>query len=155
MEIYEKALEVMKELFAKDYTFALATAKDNTPSVRFIDTYYDNGSFYVVTYLESQKVKEMAINKRVSLCNKLYRFNGIASNIGHPLEPQNKVLRETLIHVFEPWYFLHNNENDPKMCYIQIELTDGFYYKDGKGYKVNFETKEAEEFPFDFDIIPV
>ena len=38
------------------------------------------------------------------------------------------------------------------MCYVKIELKDGFFYKDGAGYKVNFLQKEAEQFPFVYDI---
>ncbi len=155
MNVYEKAMGVMNELFAKDYTFALATVKDNIPSVRFVDTYFDTDSFYIVTYAKSQKVKELVENINVALCNNLYRFDGLAYNVGHPLEPQNKEIRDKLIKVFEPWYFAHNNENDQDMCYVRVELKHGFFYKDGTGYKVDFVTKEAKESPFEFDIVPV
>ena len=37
------------------------------------------------------------------------------------------------------------------MCYVKIELEEGFFYKDKIGYKVNFKLKEAEQFPFDYD----
>ncbi len=155
MDVYEKSIHVMNELFARDYQFAMATVKDNTPSVRFVDTFYESGSFYVVTHSKSQKVQELKINNQVSLCNKLYRFSGSGYNIGHPLLTENRAIREKLIKVFEPWYFAHNNENDENMCYVKIELKEGFFYKDGTGYKVSFQQKEAEQFPFDFDIIPV
>jgi Pyridoxamine 5''-phosphate oxidase. len=154
MNTYEKAIQVMNDLFAKDYQFAMATVKDNIPSVRFIDTFFDKNSFYVVTYSKSQKVQELELNNNVALCNKLYRFQGKAYNIGHPLKEENKELREKLIKVFEPWYFAHNNENDDNMCYVRIDLQDGFVYQNGVGYKVNFQLKEAEQFPFDFDIDP-
>ncbi len=155
MNVFEKAMKVMNELFAKDYTFAFATVKDNIPSVRFVDTYFDSENFYIVTYAKTQKVKELEISRNVALCNKLYRFDGIAYNIGHPLEPQNNEIREKLIKVFEPWYFEHNNENDPDMCFVKVDLKQGFFYKDGIGYKVDFVTKQAEESPFEFDIVPV
>ncbi len=151
MDIYEKALLVMNELFAKDYQFAMATVKGNTPSVRFVDTFFEDGSFYVVTYSKSQKVQELEDNSQVSLCNEFYRFSGNACNIGHPLLLENRAIREKLIKVFEPWYFAHNNENDENMCYVKIELKEGFFYKDGIGYKVSFQLKEVEQFPFDYD----
>ncbi|MHB8129279.1 MAG: pyridoxamine 5'-phosphate oxidase family protein [Mobilitalea sp.] len=154
MDAYEKAIYVMNELFAKDYQFAMATVKDNIPSVRFVDTYFDDGSFYVVTYSKSQKVQELITNSEVSMCNKLYRFSGNAHNIGQPLLAENRTIREKLIKVFEPWYFAHNNEQDENMCYIKIVLKEGFFYKDGTGYKVNFQQKDVEQFPFDLDIIP-
>lgn len=155
MNAYEKAMAAMEELFARDCQFALATAKDNVPSVRVVDTYYDGESFYIVTYGESRKVKEMEANPSVSLCDGLYRFNGMAHNIGHPLEPQHTAIRTKLIDAFSPWYFKHNDENDPHMRYVRIDLSDGFFHKDGMGYKVDFLTKEAEAFPFKFEPITV
>lgn len=154
-DVYNESLMVMNELFAKDYTLALATSRENVPSVRFVDTFYDDGAFYIVTHAKSQKVVEIEANSSVSLCNKLYRFSGIANNIGHPLAEQNKNIREKLIKVFESWYFAHNNENDEAMCYVKVELEQGFYYKDGTGYKVNFLQQKADKFPFDFDIMPI
>lgn len=152
MNTFEKAQTVLQELFAKDYQFALATCKDNIPSVRFVDTFYDDGAFYVVTYALTQKVSEIQENAPVSLCNKLYSFSGKAYNIGHPLDDQNKEIRGKLVKAFEPWYFLHNNEDDKNMCYIKVELEHGFFYKDGSGYKVDFKAKQADEFPFNCDI---
>ncbi|NMF07788.1 pyridoxamine 5'-phosphate oxidase family protein [Clostridium beijerinckii] len=155
MTEYENSLNILEVLFAKDYQFALATSNDNIPSVRFVDTFYDNGAFYIVSYAKSQKAQEIEKNNKISMCSKLYRFTGIAHNIGHPLLEKNYVIREKLIKAFEPWYFKHNNENDENMCYIKIELKNGFFYKDGTGYKVDFENRQAEEFPFTFDIVTV
>jgi general stress protein 26 len=153
MSTYEEAMQVMSELFAKDYQFAMATVKGDTPSVRFVDTFYDEGAFYLVTYSSSQKVQELNENSQVALCNNLYRFDGEAYNLGHPLLPANREIREKLIEVFEPWYFIHNNENDENMCYIRIELNKGFFCKGGVGYKLSFKSKEAEQFPFNPDIV--
>ena len=60
-----------------------------------------------------------------------------------------------MIKAFEPWYFAHNNENDENMCYVKIILKQGFFYKDGTGFKVDFENRKAEEFPFTFDIVVI
>lgn len=150
MDTFEKAKEVLTELFAKDCQFALATVKDNVPSLRYVDTFYDDGAFYVVTYGKSNKVEQLSENPSVALCDiRLVRFSGRAYNIGHPLEPKNAELREKLIKVFEPWYFAHNNENDENMCYVKIELETGFFYMDKTGYWVDFKERTASEFPFE------
>ncbi|ABR35358.1 pyridoxamine 5'-phosphate oxidase family protein [Clostridium beijerinckii] len=90
---YENSLNILEVLFAKDYQFALATSNDNIPSVRFVDTFYDNGAFYIVSYAKSQKVQEIEKSNKISMCNKLYRFTGIAHNIGHPLLEKNYGIR--------------------------------------------------------------
>lgn len=155
MDVFEKSMNIMNELFARDYQFAFATTSNDIPSIRFVDTYFDNGCFYVVTYSKSKKVKELEVNKNVSLCNKSYNFTGVAYNLGHPLKPQNSEIRKKLIRAFEPWYFKHNNEDDENMCYVKVELTHGFFYKDGTGYRVDFINQVANEFPFVYDIVSV
>jgi Pyridoxamine 5''-phosphate oxidase. len=155
MTAYEEGLNVLQELFAKDYQFALGTSDNNIPSVRFVDAFYDDGAFYIVTYAKSQKAQDIEKNSEVALCNKLYRFSGNASNIGHPLSEENHEIRKKLIKAFEAWYFLHNDENDEDMCYVKIDLKQGFFYKDGTGYKVDFEKREADIFPFTFDIVTI
>jgi general stress protein 26 len=152
MDIYQKSLEVLETLFARDYQFALATSQHNVPSARYIDAYYHQGAFYLITYGKSKKVQDIEDNPHVSLTHKLYRFSGLAQNIGHPLKEENKAIRELLVQAFAPWYFLANNEHDEHTCFIKITLTEGFFYQDGTGYKVDFRHQRAEAFPFTFDI---
>lgn len=153
MNHFDAARTVMAELFAKDCVFALATASENKPSVRMTNAYYEDGAFYIVTYAGSAKIKELANNKNVALCSQAYRFDGLAQNIGHPLAPENTLIRKKLIQVFEPWYFRHNDEKDTDMCYVKIELWHGFFYKDGTGYRLDFMNQTVETFPFTLDII--
>lgn len=148
MTAFEKSLEVLSELFGRDYTFVMATVKNNVPVQRVVDTFYYEGEFWIVTYALSNKVKEIANNPEVSLCNTFHTFSGKAYNAGHPLKSKNSEIRSKLINVFESWYFAHNNENDENMCYVRVKLESGFFHKDGIGYKVDFFEKTAEEFPF-------
>ncbi|MDO5516656.1 MAG: hypothetical protein Q4F66_03820 [Clostridium sp.] len=41
------------------------------------------------------------------------------------------------------------------MCYVKVDLTNGLFFKDGKGYKVDFKHKTAEEFPFAPDVVVI
>lgn len=145
---FEKSLDVLSELFGKDFTFVLATATGDVLSARVVDTYYYNGVFWVVTYSKSNKVKDIESNPNIALCNNFHTFKAKAYNAGHPLKEENKAIREKLIRVFETWYFAHNNEDDPDMCYVRIEPTSGIFHKDGVGYRVNFVERTAEAFPF-------
>jgi uncharacterized pyridoxamine 5'-phosphate oxidase family protein len=152
MNDYEKSIEVLQELFGQDSQFAWATSENNIPSLRFVDTLFDNGSFYVVTYRGTRKVQEIKDNPQVALCKDLHRFQGIATNIGHPLDPKNKEIREKLVKAFESWYYKHNDEASDNMCYIKIDPVNGFFYKDGVGYQIDFIEKKAELSPFEMDI---
>lgn len=153
MDAFGDCLRTMEELFAHDCQFALATACGGVPSVRYVDTFYDQGAFYIVTSSESEKAKEIDQNPRVALCSRrLFRFSGTAENIGHPLAPENAAIRGKLIEAFAPWYFRHNDEHSREMCYIRIMPDKGFFHGEGIGWRVDFASRTAETFPFHFDI---
>lgn len=153
MDSFEKSMMVCSDLFGRDFQFILATVKGKRPFLRAVDTYYENGEFWIVTHARSNKVRHIEENPNVALCNNFYSFQGNAVNAGHPLIEANQKIREKLIKEFEPWYFAHNNEKDENMCYIKIVLNEGFFYKEGKGYKVDFNQKTAKEFPFEPNVV--
>ena len=154
-EDYKNALDLLTHTFGKDMTLPLATANDNIPTIRYVDTYFYKDSFYIVTHQDSLKMKQIIKNENVSLCYRLHNFSGKAINMGHPLEENNKEIRELLIKEFSSWYFEHNNEEDPKMCYLQIKLTKAFTSGRKLGYRIDFDEEKVEKFPFNFDIIPI
>lgn len=156
MTDFENAISAMKEQFGRDYQFALSTCRNNIPSSRFVDTYFDGENFYIVTYKLSQKAVEIAENPNVSLCSRqMHAFSGQAHIIGHPLDPDNSDIRSSLIQAFERWYFKHNDEADENMCYIKINPITGFFHKNGTGYKVNFIERTVNSFPFNLDIVMI
>lgn len=149
---FEQGLQILSKVFGRDYQFALATAADNVPSIRFVDTYYENGCFYIVTYRSTRKMREILTNPNVALHGRtMHNFQGKATCMGHPLEPQNAAIRERLIEVFRPWYFAHNNEADEQMCYLKVEPSNGFFHHDGTGYEIDFVNRTIREFPFPFE----
>ncbi len=151
--VFEKALTVLEDLFAKDYQFALATSKENVPFVRYVDTFYHNEAFYITTHGTSKKVLDIIDNPHVSLVShRSHRFSGEATVLGHPLKKENAEIRALLLQAFEKWYFLANDEKDPNTCIVQIKLNEGFFYQDGVGYRVDFIHRAATTIPFRFDI---
>lgn len=151
---YQRAIKVLEDIFRKDMTLVLGTVDGDKPDLRYVDTYFYRDSFYIVAHESTNKVKQIAKNKNVSLCYRLHRFSGEAINIGHPLLPENKEIRDMLTKEFADWYFAHNNEKDPKMCYIRVELHTGFTYQDKVGYNINFKTTTADTFTYKNEIVP-
>jgi len=154
MNTYADALAAMRRLFEKDCQFALATAQDNAPSLRYVDALLHDGQFYIVTHAKSRKAREIAQNPRVALCARRgHAFEGAAENLGHPLAPENQIIRDLLTQAFAPWYFKHNNESDPAMCILRVMPETGFFHLDGTGYQVDFAARTARAFPFTFDTV--
>lgn len=146
---FEKLDKKLIRQFGKDRNMAMATSVDNIPTIRIVDTFYLDSSFYIATHETSEKVQQIMDNKYVSLCTNFHEFQGEAINIGHPLDEKNKAIRTLLTEAFSNWYFAHNDESDPKMCYLQVKLNTAFTHFNRFGYDVDFRSQEVTRFPFD------
>ena len=63
----KEAEQIMEERFGGDNEMALATCRDNVPSVRTVNATYWEGCFYVITYGLSRKMEEIRDNPTVAL----------------------------------------------------------------------------------------
>ncbi|MDY5014656.1 MAG: pyridoxamine 5'-phosphate oxidase family protein, partial [Eubacteriales bacterium] len=54
-----EAEKKMAERFGKDTIISLATTEDNMPYVRYVNAYYENGAFYIITYALSNKMRQL------------------------------------------------------------------------------------------------
>ena len=136
MSKYEKGMEILEEKFgnAKDNIIAIATialeAGSNgkpCPIVRDVDAYYEDGSFYVVTWAKSTKMQQIAQNNEVAIAVAFEWFtsSGIGENLGWVLDPKNAEIRAKLRTAFAKWYDSANDEKDENCCILAIRLTNG------------------------------
>jgi uncharacterized pyridoxamine 5'-phosphate oxidase family protein len=61
------ALKILAERFGHDNAISLATIDGDRPAVRTVNSYYEDGSFYMVTYALSNKMKQLAINPNAAI----------------------------------------------------------------------------------------
>ena len=136
MNKYEEGLKLIEEKFGngKDNAISLATIalEPNSdgkprPVVRSVDAYYEDSTFYVVTYGKSNKMKQIAQNPEVSIagCLEMFTANGVGENLGWVLDPKNAEIRAKLRTAFAEWYDMANNEKDENCCILAIRLTRG------------------------------
>ena len=134
-----EAKEIMNERFNRDTCIALATTDGQLPSVRTVNSYYEDGSFYVITYGVSNKMKQIAKNPNVAICGDWFTAHGVGENLGHILKPENAQLADKLRNAFASWYQNgHTNESDPNTCILRIRLTDGVLLSHGTRYDIDF-----------------
>ena len=130
--------EILKERYDHDTILLLVTAKDNIPSVRSVDSFYYEGSFWIVTDLSCNYVKEIQSNKHVMISDGGHnRFWCNAVVTGHPLQEDNLEIRDVYKKVFSNWYEEVNNEQSDSLCYIKVTPYRGYIHKDKKGYRFN------------------
>ncbi len=134
-----KALEIMDERFGCDSEIALATVDNGKPSVRTVNSYYENGSFYVITYALSNKMKQIAADPSVAICGDWFTAHGVGENMGHIRKPENAELADKLRAVFAEWYDNgHVEEESVNTIILRIRLTDGLLLSHGTRYEIDF-----------------
>ena len=139
MTDYEQALAILDQRFGRDRMISLATSVDDLPSVREVNGYYRDGSFYIITHALSGKMQQIALNPRVALSGEWFSGHGLAENLGHVLKEENRELISTLRQVFSSWYHNgHVDETDPNTCILRVRLTDAVLWKDGVRYEMDF-----------------
>lgn len=131
--------KIMTNRFGKDSLIALATVEKGLPAVRTVDAVYLDGSFYVVTYALSGKMRQIRQEPRVAVCGEWFTGQGIGESLGHVLREENRQIMDLLRTAFASWYGNgHTNEEDPNTIVLRIRLTDGILYSQGQRYDVKW-----------------
>lgn len=133
------ALAIMDERFGRDTELAMATINDGRPAVRIVNAYYEQGSFYAITYALSGKMKQIEKNREVAVCGEWFSGQGIGENLGWLCAEKNKALHQKLKTVFASWYDNgHINEADPNTIILRVCLTDGVLLSHGTRHELKF-----------------
>ena len=131
-----EAEQIMKERFGKDAVLALATTEDGIPYVRYVDAFYENGSFYVVTYALSNKIRQIDKNPVVAISGEWFTGHGKGINSGFFGKAENRQIAEKLRDVFSEWIDNgHTDLSDENTIILRIELTDGILFSHGIRYE--------------------
>jgi general stress protein 26 len=138
-KIDPKAEAILRERFGKDTLLSLATIDGSRPAVRIVNSYYEDGSFYIITYALSDKIKQIEQNPDAAVCGEWFTAHGVGENLGTMCAAKNKLLHEKLKTVFAQWYNNgHINESDENTIILRIRLTDGILMSHGTRYDLIF-----------------
>lgn len=131
--------ERMAERFGKDSEICLATEDGEIPWARTVNSYYEDGSFYVITNAQSNKIRQIGQNPNVAICGDWFTAHGLGENLGWVLAEKNSTLIAKLKEVFSAWYGNGDiDESDPNTCILRIRLTDGVLFHHGTRYDIDF-----------------
>lgn len=131
--------ELMDRRFGHDNLIAIATECDHTPYVRAVNTYYEDGSFYVITNALSNKMQQLQTNPKIAICGDWFTAQGLGESMGHILAHENADLADKLRTAFAEWYDNgHSDESDPNTIILRIRLTSGVLFSHGTRYDIDF-----------------
>ncbi len=130
---------IMLERFGRDSILALATTVNNIPSVRNVDAFYEDGSFYVLTYALSGKMKQIEENPVVAVAGEWFTAHGVGENLGWFCKEENARLAARMRSIFADWIDNgHNNFSDPNTCILRIRLTKAVLFSHGTRYELDY-----------------
>lgn len=139
-KLNEVTKQIMDERFGMDNVISLATSVDNMPYVRYVNAYYENGAFYVITYAHSNKMKQIEKNPTVALAGDWFTANGKGVSLGWFGKEENKEMAEKLRKVFAEWIDNgHNNFADENTIILCIQLEQGVLFSHGTRYEIDFK----------------
>ena len=130
---------LMDKRFGHDSLISLATLDGDSPAVRTVNAYYEDGAFYTITYALSGKMQQIGRNPKVAICGDWFTARGTADSLGHILLPQNADLADKLRAAFAKWYDNgHTNEADPNTIILRVRLKEGVLFHQGTRYDIDF-----------------
>lgn len=132
----QEAEQIMIERFGKDTLIALATTENEVPYVRYVNAYYENGAFYIITYALSNKMQHIRANPVVAIAGEWFTAHGKGINLGYFGKKENRMIADKLKNVFAEWIDNgHNNFDDENTIILCVELIDGLLYSHGTKYE--------------------
>ena len=135
-KLSSEAEKIMMERFGKDTVIALATVENEVPYVRYVNAYYENGAFYIITYALSNKMKHMESNPIIAIAGEWFTAHGKGVNLGYWGKGENHLIAKKLKNAFAEWIDNgHNNFNDENTIILCVELTDGLLLSHGIRYE--------------------
>ena len=131
--------KIMDERFGKDNVISLATSSENIPYVRYVNAYYEDGAFYVLTYGLSGKMKQIEQNATVAISGEWFTAQGKGINLGYFGKEENSRIANKMKQIFSAWIDNgHNNFDDINTCILCIKLINGVLFANGTRYEIDF-----------------
>lgn len=138
-KLTEVTESIMKERFGKDNVIALATVGDGEPYVRYVNAYYEEGIFYIITYALSNKMRQIEKHGTISIAGDWFTAKGEGVSLGYFGKHENVEIAKKLREVFAEWIDNgHNDFTDENTIILKIELTEGVLFSQGKRYHIDF-----------------
>lgn len=138
-KLNQETKRLMDERFGHDSVIALATQDGDRPNVRYVNAYYEDGAFYVITYALSNKMQQLEKNPNAAIAGDWFTAHGTGVNLGYFGSEQNRGIAEKLRTAFAAWIDNgHNNFEDHNTCILCVRLTDGVLFSHGTRYDIAF-----------------
>ena len=132
----KEAEQIMIEHFGRDTIIALATTENEMPYVRYVNAYYENGAFYIITHALSNKMQHIKADPVVAVAGEWFTAHEKGISLGYFGKIENGMIAEKLKKVFTEWIDNgHTDFDDENTIILRVELTDGLLFSHDTRYE--------------------
>lgn len=132
-----KTEKAMVERFGKDTIIALATMENGMPHVRYVNAYYEQGAFYIITHRLSNKMRHIERNAGVAIAGEWFTAHGNGASLGFLGNEENELIARRLKDAFAEWINNgHMDLGDKNTVILRVELTEGLLLSHGSRYEL-------------------
>ena len=132
----KEAEQIMIERFGRDTIIALATTENDMPYVRYVNAYYENGAFYIITHALSNKMQHIKADPVVAVAGEWFTAHEKGISLGYFGKIENGMIAEKLKKVFTEWIDNgHTDFDDENTIILRVELTDGLLFSHDTRYE--------------------
>ena len=139
MKWNEQAEKIMMERFGngKDNVIPLATVENGVPYVRYVNAYYEEGSFYIITHALSNKMRHIQTSPTVAIAGDWFTAHAKGESLGWFCDEKNRLLAEKMKKAFASWIDNgHTDFSDENTIILRLELTDAVLLSHGTRYEL-------------------
>ena len=128
----------------REMTLTLATSAENKVSIRPMSHINDGLDVYFQTGSDSLKMQQMRANHNVALCVGTYQIEGVAQELGHPLDSGNTFFANAYKHKHPGSFESFSAYEDEVVVRVTINHATQWRYIDGKPCVAEWEMEVTQ-----------
>lgn len=140
--LFTRNLEAFFRRAGNAEKMVLATSADNRVTARTMSCIIHEKTIYFQTDRNFLKYRQIISNPRVALCSGNTQIEGIAREIGHPLDPENAFFASLYRHYYERSFALYSPLPNEVLINVEPEKITLWAYDEGKPYRDFFDIPE-------------
>jgi len=104
--------------------------------VRYVNAYYEDGAFYLITHARSNKMRQIAHGSAVAIAGEWFTGHGTGRSLGYFGKEENSAIAQKLKKAFAAWIDNgHSDLGDQNTIILCITLTGALLLSHGTRYE--------------------
>ena len=141
---FEREISMFFDKMGIAKKMVLATCAEQKTTARTVSCIFSGGNIYFQTDRNFLKYKQIVKNPNVALCIDNIQIEGLASDVGHPLNKNNEYFWVPFSVNFRSAYEKYSSLPDNRLLKVKPVFITLWEYDKGKPYRIFFDLSKKE-----------